>query len=152
MKNIYTCKNFFWRLICSISVLVLSLPCFFSGIVGGNENFPLLRFLQILTLHEGFTVNEIFTFTLGVMAFFASIIFLVMIIGWIFNLPSHRYLKTLIVIGSICCFPNTLICLAIGNYFKSIDLLIIPSASLAFYLTFWYFSDQNQHNDSQDMQ
>lgn len=152
MEKEYSSKILVRRLLCSISAIIMGLPCFIYGIVGENENFPLLRFLRVLTLHERITINEIFTFTLGVMAFFSSIIFLVMIIGWIFNLPSDRSWKIIIVIGTICWFPNTLICFSLENFFKRIDLLIIPLASLVLYLTFWYFSDQTNHHDKSEIQ
>lgn len=140
MEKEYSSKILVRRLLCSISAIIMGLPCFIYGIVGENENFPLI------------TINEIFTFTLGVMAFFSSIIFLVMIIGWIFNLPSDRSWKIIIVIGTICWFPNTLICFSLENFFKRIDLLIIPLASLVLYLTFWYFSDQTNHHDGSEIQ
>lgn len=152
MEKEYTSKTFLWRLGCSLSALIIGLPCFFTEIMGSNKNLPLLRFLQILSLHDTLTINEICTFILGIMAFFASLIFLIMILGWVFNLPSYTFLKTLIVIGCICSMPNILVFLSISTYFKGIDLLIMAPAILAFYLTFWYFSDHTQQNDNQDVQ
>ena len=149
MEKKYTNKTLYRRLFCSISALLIGLPCFFSGVINDNQNFPLMRFLQVLRLHEHITENEIFTFTLGIMAFSASLIFLMMIIGWILNLPSDRSWKAVIIVGCIFCIPNTLIYLSTGNFFKRTDLLIIPLALLVFYLTYWYFSDKNQHSDHQ---
>ena len=135
MEKKYTNKTLYRRLFCSISALLIGLPCFFSGIINDNQNSPLMRFLQILTLHERITEDEIFTFTIGMMAFSASLIFLMMIIGWIFNLPLDRSWKAVIVLGCIFCIPNTIIYLSISNFFNRTDLLIIPLASLLFYLT-----------------
>jgi hypothetical protein len=142
MEKEYTRATFVKRFLISLGSLIIGSPCFFIGIVSDEKTFPILHFLRILPMPENMDDKEIFYFTLGVMAFFATIILLIMMFGWMFDVSSNLFLKVLVVIGCCCGLPNALICLTIGSMFMGVGLLILPATLLACYLTVRYFESR----------
>ncbi|MCO6526415.1 hypothetical protein [Snodgrassella communis] len=142
MEKEYTRATFVKRFLISLGSLIIGSPCFFIGIVGDEKTFPILHFLRILPMPENMDDKEIFYFTLGVMAFFATIILLIMMFGWMFDVSSNLFLKVLVVIGCCCGLPNALICLTIGSMLMGVGLLILPATLLACNLTVWYFESR----------
>ncbi|PIT12557.1 hypothetical protein [Snodgrassella alvi] len=138
MEKEYTNTTFVKRFLICLGSLIIGSPCFFIGIVGDGKAFPVLRFLRILPMPEYMDNRDIFYFTLGVMAFFATVILLIMMFGWIFNVSSNRFLKVLVVIGCCCGLPNAFVCLTIGSMLMGVGLLILPATLLACYLVRWY--------------
>jgi hypothetical protein len=145
MEKEYTGATFVKRFLISLGSLIIGSPCFFIGIVGDDKSLPILRFLRILPMPEYMDGRDIFNFTLGVMAFFATVILLIMMLGWIFNVSSNRFLKVLVVIGCCCGLPNAFVCLAIGSMLMGVGLLILPAIFLACYLTVWYFENRSDN-------
>jgi hypothetical protein len=143
MAKEYTGATFVKRFLISLGSLIIGSPCFFIGIVGDGKAFPILRFLRILPMPEYMDGRDIFNFTLGVMAFFATVILLIMMFGWVFNISSNRFLKVLVVIGCCCGLPNAFVCLTIGSMLMGVGLLILPATWLACHLTTWYFGDSS---------
>lgn len=148
MDKEYTMATFLSRFIISVMCLIIGLPCFFLGIVGENEAFPFLRLLHIMPMPENMSGSEVFYFTLGVMAFLATVILLIMMFGWIFDISTNRFLKILVLIGFCCGFPNTVLCLSFSDLL-GIGLLILPATILSIYLSLWYFNiyDKTQFKD-----
>lgn len=148
MDKEYTMATFLRRFIISVMCLIIGLPCFFLGIVGENEAFPFLRLLHIMPMPENMSGSEVFYFTLGVMAFLATVILLIMMFGWIFDISTNRFLKILVLIGFYCGFPNTVLCLSFSDLL-GIGLLILPATILSIYLSLWYFNiyDKTQFKD-----
>ncbi|MCO6514525.1 MAG: hypothetical protein J6589_08670, partial [Snodgrassella sp.] len=142
MEKEYTRATFVKRFLISLGSLIIGSPCFFIGIVGDEKTFPVLHFLRILPMPENMDDKEIFYFTLGVMAFFAMIILLIMMFGWMFDVSSNLFLKVLVVIGCCCGLPNALVCLTIGSMLMGVGLLILPATLLACNLTVWYFESR----------
>ncbi|PIT11260.1 hypothetical protein [Snodgrassella communis] len=142
MEKEYTRATFVKRFLISLGSLIIGSPCFFIGIVSDEKTFPILHFLRILPMPENMDDKEIFYFTLGVMAFFATIILLIMMFGWMFDVSSNLFLKVLVVIGCCCGLPNALICLTIGSMLMGVGLLILPATLLACNLTVWYFESR----------
>ncbi|WP_239403118.1 hypothetical protein [Snodgrassella communis] len=142
MEKEYTRATFVKRFLISLGSLIIGSPCFFIGIVGDEKTFPILHFLRILPMPENMDDKEIFYFTLGVMAFFATIILLIMMFGWMFDVSSNLFLKVLVVIGCCCGLPNALVCLTIGSMLMGVGLLILPATLLACNLTVWYFESR----------
>ena len=142
MEKEYTRATFVKRFLISLGSLIIGSPCFFIGIVGDEKTFPVLHFLRILPMPENMDDKEIFYFTLGVMAFFATIILLIMMFGWMFDVSSNLFLKVLVVIGCCCGLPNALVCLTIGSMLMGVGLLILPATLLACNLTVWYFESR----------
>ncbi|NUE65695.1 hypothetical protein [Snodgrassella sp. ESL0253] len=142
MEKEYTNTTFVKRFLICLGSLIIGSPCFFIGIVGDGKAFPVLRFLRILPMPEYMDNSDIFYFTLGVMAFFATVILLIMMFGWIFNVSSNRFLKVLVVIGCCCGLPNAFVCLTIGSMLMGVGLLILPATLLACYLAVWYFKSR----------
>lgn len=139
MDKEYTMATFLRRFIISVMCLIIGLPCFFLGIVGENEAFPFLRLMHIMPMPENMSGDEIFYFTLGVMAFLATVILLIMMFVWIFDISTNRFLKILVIIGCCCGFPNAALCLSIGGLI-GIGLLILPATILSIYLSLRYFN------------
>ena len=133
MDKEYTMATFLRRFIISVKCLIIGSPCFYLGIVRGN--------------------------TLGVMAFLATVILLIMMFGWIFDISTNLFLKILVVIGCCCGFPNAALCLSFSVQFLGglsylpkitvIGLLILPATILSIYLSLWYFNlfDKTQSKD-----
>lgn len=92
--------------------------------------------------------NQALYFSLEVMAFFATIIFFIMIYGWLFDIGSNGYLRTMVAIGYCCGISNAIFCLLIGTMALGIGLLILPAVILSIYLTGWYFRSNN-HDEIQ---
>jgi uncharacterized membrane protein len=100
-----------------------------------GETMPILKLVKVFT--DDITLNS--GDITSIMAFFAILILLIMITGWIFDVTSNLFLETLAVIGCLCSTANTIIPLILlGDSF-----LIYPAVFLAIYiyiyLTNWYF-------------
>ncbi|NUE65693.1 hypothetical protein [Snodgrassella sp. ESL0253] len=151
MRKGYTAEAFVRRFIFSLNAFFLGSPCFFIGIVGeyNGISFPFLRFLHILPMPEEMNTNQAFCFTLGILAFFATIIFFIMIYGWLFDICSNGYLKIMVAIGCCCGIPNAIFCLLFGSLAFGIGLLILPAVILSIYLTGWYFWNRTSDEISQ---
>lgn len=117
MEKEYTRATFVKRFLISLGSLIIGSPCFFIGIVGDGK-------------------------ALSVVVLIATIILLIMMFGWIFNVSSNPFLKVLVVIGCCCGLPNALICLMIGSMLMGVGLLILPATLLACYLTVRYFESR----------
>lgn len=139
MDKEYTMATFLRRFSISVMCLIIGSPCFFLGIVGDDKAFPFLRLLHIMPMPENMSSDEIFYFTLGVMAFLATVILLIMMFVWIFDISTNRFLKILVIIGCCCGFPNAALCLSIGGLI-GIGLLILPATILSIYLSLRYFN------------
>lgn len=148
MDKEYTVGTFLRRFIISVMCLIIGSPCFFLGIVGDDKAFPFLRLLHIMPMPENMSGSEVFYFTLGVMAFLATVILLIMMFGWIFNISTNRFLKILVLIGFCCGFPNAVLCLCF-SVLLGIGLLILPATILSIYLSLRYFNiyDKTQFKD-----
>ncbi|NUE65697.1 hypothetical protein [Snodgrassella sp. ESL0253] len=132
MVKEYTGAVFLWRMVCSFFILVISAWPMLLALFAAGGQMPILRLIKVFT--DDITLNS--DDILSIMAFFAILILLIMIIGWIFNVTSNLFLKILVVIGCICGIPNTIISLIL---FIGGGFLILPAAILAVYLTNWYF-------------
>ncbi|PIT14630.1 hypothetical protein [Snodgrassella alvi] len=151
MEKEYTAEAFIWRFLFSLNAFFIGFPCFVIGIVGvdNNGSFPILRLLHVLPMPQNMDSDAAICFSLGVMAFVATIIFLIMIYGWLFNVCSSKYLKILVVIGCCCGIPNAVLCLSVGTMSFGIGMLILPAVILSVYLTIWYFKNRSGDGMSQ---
>ncbi|WP_100136990.1 hypothetical protein [Snodgrassella alvi] len=132
MVKEYTGAVFLRRVICSFSTLIISAWPMLLALFADGGKMPILKLVKVFTEDTTLDINDI----LLIMAFFAILILLIMITGWIFNVTSNPFLKILVVIGCICGIPNTIISLIL---FIGGGFLILPAAILAVYLTNWYF-------------
>jgi hypothetical protein len=123
---------FLQRVICSLSTLIFSSWPMLLALIADGGKMPILKLVKVFTEDITLDIYDI----LSIMAFFAILILLIMITGWIFDVSSNLFLKILVVIGCICGIPNTIISLIL---FIGGGFLIVPAATLAVYLTYWYF-------------
>lgn len=128
----YTGAIFLQRVICSFSTLIFSAWPMLLALFADGGKMPILKLVKVFTENITLDMNDL----LSIMAFFAILILLIMITGWIFDFSSNLFLKILVVIGCICGILNTIISLLL---FIGGGFLIVPAAILAIYLTYWYF-------------
>ncbi|PIT14626.1 hypothetical protein [Snodgrassella alvi] len=131
MVKEYTGAAFLRRVICSLSTLIISAWPMLLALFADGGKMPILKLVKVFTDNITLNINDI----IFIMAFFAILILLIMITGWIFNISSNLFLKILVIIGCICGIPNTIISLIL---FIGGGFLILPAAILAVYLTHWY--------------
>ncbi|WP_239324673.1 hypothetical protein [Snodgrassella gandavensis] len=132
MVKEYTGEVFLRCVIYSFSTLIISAWPMLLALFADGGKMPILKLVKVFT--DDITLNS--DDILSIMAFFAILILLIMITGWIFDVSSNLFLKILVVIGCICGIPNTIISLIL---FIGGGFLILPAATLAVYLTHWYF-------------
>jgi hypothetical protein len=135
MPKQYNNVVFLRRLLYSFFILVFSAWPMLLALFAYGETMPILKLVKVFT--DDITLNS--GDITSIMAFFAILILLIMITGWIFNVTSNLFLETLAVLGCLCSTANTIMPLILlGDNF-----LIYPAVFLAIYiyiyLTNWYF-------------
>jgi hypothetical protein len=66
-------------------------------------------------------------------AYLASVIIIVMIIGWIVNVKPNLFFKVIVITGTCCAIPHVVI-----SFINLSGIVILPLDILACYLVYWY--------------
>jgi hypothetical protein len=68
--------------------------------------------------------------------YLASIIIVLMIIGWVINIKPNLFVKGIVVIGTCCAIPHV-----VYSFIILAGFVILPLDILACYLVYWYMKD-----------